>query len=356
MIDYSLLNLEGLALHQVGNKHTGANNFISNSLLELEDENTRILLMEYFLQPFANQTEVFQFIHDADISYNEVYGYCKSIFEAEQEKEKEQLMEMSKNILNHLFLQSNHPHIKIGELFVAYFSELVFEDEITDAIGIFKAERKDSFFQFVHQNENLALQTTEGVSPGKLDKGCLIINTEQENGYRLLMIDNNRYDAEYWKTHFLNIDYAAHHNLQTKQAVQFCKDYSDKIIKKEEGRKEQISFLNQSIDYLEQNENLDWNAFADTLFEDDFQKERFNEHKGNYEEKKNFEFPEEFKVSVPVLNVQKKKIKSQINLDTNIQIKLNFNNPESLERFVEKGFDADRNMSYYKVYFNKETN
>jgi len=351
MIDYALLNLEGLALHQVGNKHTGANNFVSNALLELEDENTRILLMDYFMQPFVDQTEILQFIHDADISYNEIYGYCKSVF-----NEPEQLFEMSKNILNHLYLQSNHPHIKVGEVFVAYFSELVFEDEITDAIGIFKAERKDSFFQFVHQNENLALQTTEGVSPGKLDKGCLIINTEEELGYRVLAIDNNRYDAEYWKKHFLNIDFAEHHSLQTKKAVQFCKDFSNKIVKKEDGRKEQISFLQQSVDYLEQNDKLDWNAFADTIFDDDHQKERFHAHKETYEDQKNFEFPEEFKVSVPVLNVQKKKIKSQINLDTNIQIKLNFNNPESLERFIEKGFDNERNMSYYKVYFNKETN
>ncbi len=351
MIDYALLNMEGLTLHQVGNKHTGANNFVSNKLLELEEENTRILLMEYFLQPFTKETEIFQFIHDADISYNEVYGYCKSVF-----KEPEQLLEMSKNMLNHLYLQSNHPHIKTGELFVAYFSELVFEDEITDAIGIFKAERKDSFFQFELSEELLALETAEGVNPGKLDKGCLIINTEEEQGYRVLSIDTNRYDTEYWKKHFLNIDFAAHHSLQTKKAVQFCKDFSNKIVKKEEGRKEQINFLSQSIDYLEQNENLDWNAFADTLFDDETQKEKFHSHKETYQEQKDFEFPEEFKVSVPVLNVQKKKIKSQINLDTNIQIKLNFNNPESIERFVEKGFDNDRNMSYYKVYFNKETN
>jgi len=351
MIDYSLLNLEGLTLHQVGNKHTGENNFVSNSLLDLEEESTRILLLDYFLKPFTDQTEIYQFVHDADISYNEICGYCKSVF-----KEPEQLLEMSKNILNHLFLQSNHPHIKVGELFVAYFSELVFEDEVTDAIGIFKAERKDSFFQFAHKDNNLALRTTEGVNPGKLDKGCLIINTEEENGYRVLAIDNNRYDAEYWKKHFLNIDFAAHNSLQTKQAVQFCKDFSNKIIKKEDGRKEQISFLQQSVDYLEQNENLDWNAFADTVFDDEHQKERFQNHKENYEDVKNFEFPDEFKVSVPVLNVQKKKIKSQINLDTNIQIKLNFNNHESLERFVEKGYDAERNMSFYKVYFNKETN
>ena len=50
----------------------------------------------------------------------------------------------------------------------------------------------------------------------------------------------------------------------------------------------------------------------------------------------------------------RKKIKNTIELDTNIQIKMDFINPESAERFVEKGWDEERQMYYYLVYFNQE--
>ena len=52
----------------------------------------------------------------------------------------------------------------------------------------------------------------------------------------------------------------------------------------------------------------------------------------------------------------RKKIKNVIQLDTNIQIKMDFINPESAERFVEKGWDEERQMYYYLVYFNREEN
>ncbi|MBC7555548.1 MAG: nucleoid-associated protein, partial [Chryseobacterium sp.] len=49
-----------------------------------------------------------------------------------------------------------------------------------------------------------------------------------------------------------------------------------------------------------------------------------------------------------------KSIKNVINLDTHIQIKLDFINPESAEKYVEKGWDEEKQMYYYLVYFNKE--
>ena len=33
---------------------------------------------------------------------------------------------------------------------------------------------------------------------------------------------------------------------------------------------------------------------------------------------------------------------------------VDFNNPESSKRFIEKGYDDEKGMSYYKVYFNSE--
>jgi len=63
---------------------------------------------------------------------------------------------------------------------------------------------------------------------------------------------------------------------------------------------------------------------------------------------------EAFEVSVPTLMKESKKIKSEIKLDTKINIKLDLTNPDAAEEYLERGFDEEKKMYYYKVYFNSE--
>ena len=61
-----------------------------------------------------------------------------------------------------------------------------------------------------------------------------------------------------------------------------------------------------------------------------------------------------WQITFDPLKKEKKKIKSQINLDTNIQIKLDISDGDSLKENIEKGFDEERKMHFYKVFFNEE--
>ena len=63
---------------------------------------------------------------------------------------------------------------------------------------------------------------------------------------------------------------------------------------------------------------------------------------------------DDFDISKRAVKTAKRKIKSNIKLDTKIQIRLDFNNPESSQDFLEKGFDESKGMHFYKVYFNEE--
>ena len=55
---------------------------------------------------------------------------------------------ISKKITQHLFEQSNHPHIKNGEVYVTYLTNISIDNNVVDAIGIFKSEIKTDFLQF----------------------------------------------------------------------------------------------------------------------------------------------------------------------------------------------------------------
>jgi hypothetical protein len=80
----------------------------------------------------------------------------------------------------------------------------------------------------------------------------------------------------------------------------------------------------------------------------------FKSYKVDKGEKYSIEDVTNFPIANAAVSDARKKIKNVINLDTNIQIKLDFINPESAEKFVEKGWDEEKQMYYYLVYFNKE--
>ncbi|HSO88573.1 MAG TPA: hypothetical protein VLQ91_18615, partial [Draconibacterium sp.] len=62
----------------------------------------------------------------------------------------------------------------------------------------------------------------------------------------------------------------------------------------------------------------------------------------------------QFHVSDPVLKKQKQKFRTEIKLDTHIQIKLDIDAPDAAAEFLELGYDEEKKMKYYKVFFNEE--
>lgn len=52
---------------------------------------------------------------------------------------------------------------------------------------------------------------------------------------------------------------------------------------------------------------------------------------------------------------KEKKIKNVIKLDTKLELKILLDK-ENGTKNIEKGFDTERGMSYYKIYFNEEIN
>ncbi len=62
----------------------------------------------------------------------------------------------------------------------------------------------------------------------------------------------------------------------------------------------------------------------------------------------------QFAVSEIVMKKQKAKIKTEIKLDTNIQIKIDVQAPDAALEYLEKGYDEEKKMQFYKVYFNEE--
>ena len=350
MIKRSRAAISKFIIHKVGNKFNSATNVFSEKQMTFDKESYDLML-PFLLKPFANVTESFRFNHHANVDLNELNNYTSEVF-----KDESTFVEISKHIVNHLYEQSNSAQIKIGDVIIAQFDDIEYKDTVTNAIGIFKIENKIDFFQTYMEEDTLDVFVQKGISTKKLDKGCLIVNSTDGDGKIVLSIDNNNYDAQYWVKHFLNVKPADDSNQHTQDYIQMCNDFSDEIIKEDQGLHEKNKFLAKTVDFFKENEIINIQDYKDVIFEeDDRQKTKFDDYKKHFEEVNNLLVRNQFDVSDIVLKKQKTKLKTEIKLDTHIQIKLDIDAPDAAEEYIEKGYDEEKKMKFYKVYFNEES-
>jgi len=349
MVKRNRATISKFIIHKVGNKFNSATNIFSENVITFDEESYE-LMKPFLLKPFANVSESFRFNHHANIELNELNSYASELF-----KDETSFVEISKHIVNHLFEQSNSAQIKIGDVIIALFEDIEYKDIMTQAVGIFKIVNKINFFQTYMEEDTLDVYVQKGISTKKLDKGCLIINSSDEEGKVILSVDTNNYDAQYWLNNFLNVKYANDNNQHTQNYLEMCKDFSEDIIKEDFGNHEKSKFLAKTVDFFKSNDDININDFKEEIFEENEEyKSLFDDYKKEFETVNDVLVRNQFAVSDIVLKKQKQKIKTEIKLDTNIQIKLDIDAPDAANEYLEKGFDEEKKMKYYKVFYNEE--
>jgi hypothetical protein len=350
MVTYFETKLDRLAIHRVGNKLHEEYFVLSDKLLSIEDELLNNLVMQYFLNPFEKLNEVFHFTHSTgDLNLNEVYSFCSKIF-----NDPAVFLECSQQAAQFLFHTANHPKIKGGELYVAYFKDLQLEGELLDAVGIFKSETKEAFLKIaVEQNQfNLAYEEA-GINLNKLDKGCLVFNTNKEEGYIVMAVDhtNRSSDAVYWKDNYLQLKIRNDNFNKTNSALQVYKNFvTNKLDDEFElSKADKIDLLNKSMKYFKEKEVFDIDDFSQEVIGNPQAIDSFKSYTKAYEQEFDTPIADNFDISAPAVKKQSKVFKSILKLDKNFHIYIH-----GSKELIEKGFDEDRVMNYYKVYFKEE--
>jgi len=349
MINLYSAHIASLSIHRVGNKSRNEPILLSEEIYKTDDEITP-LLKEFFLKPFRDKEEnYFKFGNEADVEFNELYTIASEIF-----ANPDSIHERSKKITKHLYDQSMHPHIKSGEVYIAFLEGLQIDNEKVNGIGIFKSELKQDFLQFSEKENQLEAFLQQGVNLNKLDKGCLIFDVKKEEGYKILSVDSNRYDARYWLESFLAVDACEDDNFRTKKYLKFCQDFAKDVVLPAEDKKQEVLFMNRAVNHFAKNDNFEESSFMNEVIDNPDLIPEFNNYKIEKAPKYSIEDLTTFPIANTAVTAARKKIKNVINLDTNIQIKLDFINSDSADKFVEKGWDEEKQMYYYLVYFNKE--
>jgi hypothetical protein len=168
MLDFSDSLLEQTLVHFIGSSDTDEL-ILSDKPIDLGNELLRNLLRDYFLSHFRSNG-FYSFAHESSLELNELFAYCSAFFEGTKD-----LVEVSQALARHLKHVSTHPNIQAGELYVVSLRSCVVDDEMADAIGIFKSETKDKFLKINRAGRKLAFPASLAPIPSGSTRGVLFL-------------------------------------------------------------------------------------------------------------------------------------------------------------------------------------
>ena len=345
ILEISEAELIRLVTHQVGNKSNDEGIKISHDTSSYNEETT-LYLIQYFLQSFKSE-EFYQFDHSVNLDMNEIYSLVKSIF-----ADKNNFITKSQDIAKLLYDSSTLPNIKTGECNIAYFSQIALSGKNIEAIGIFKSETDTPFIKMIPADKKFLIQHDFGFDLKSIDKGCLIFNTEESSGYRILIVDNtNRtFDAQYWSRDFLQVKAVSDNYHYTKQFMNLTKSFLTEHLPEEFelSKTDKIDFMNRSVEYFKTNEAFDKEDFEENVFQDENLIDSFRKYDQNFREINNLDLIDSFEISSQAVRRQARVFKSVLKLDKNFHVYIHGD-----KSLILKGRESD-GRKYYKIYYNQE--
>jgi len=337
MIHLYNTQIDQLYIHKVGNKCRKEELFLSKDPYQISDE-IRPILREFFFKPFREKEEKYFKFSDENPFSHLIVPYNTSL---------------SEDIAEHLYNQGNHPHIKAGEVYICELSNIEIDNELFNGIGVFKSELKYDFIEFNKTESRLDLILKQGVNLDKLDKGAIIVKENNKTGFKILYIDSNKYDSKYWAENFLNLEELEDDHYNTRNYLKFCEGFGKDVVKPGYDKHEEVKFINDVYAHFAERDEFIEAEFVDQVLEESLQPD-FEKYKNEVGFNFNVYGLQDFAISNETVTDCRKKLKGEINLDTGLSIKID-KGTQAAAKYLEKGWDEEKQMYYYLAYFNKET-
>jgi len=345
MLYFHDATIKGVAIHTVGNKSLDEFYVLSDNLLSFDNDEHGVL-MTFFSQPFAKLDQVQQLFHNSDIVFNITYARAFDFFKGNVE-----LMRTSKFLAEHLYDVSTHPRIRGGEFYTVHFTGVVFEGEEFEAIGLFKSDNREMYAK-VQVGSEVVCEFSQAINPYQIDKAALIIRSKTSDGYTVLIPElKSTVDRQYWKDEFLQVIARNDNNLKT---TSFLKVYKNFVTGKLDETYEldvadKAELLNNGLKYFKEHEAFECEEFTHEVLGGEATINLFMDYLSEVVEEYEMPIPESFSISSKAVKKAQSAYKSVIKLDKNFHLYVH-----GKRELLEKGYDEEKGMSYYKVYFENE--
>lgn len=326
--------IKAAVVQRVGNKSNEDGVSFSDSLCQLDG-------VEEYLLEVINASFKFddwrQFYYIDDLELNPAYRFVSKIFENESA-----IIKQANNLARHLYEQSIHPNIKIGEFYVVLLEGCEVDGVETNAIGLFKSELHETVLTVKMENNRLVLSPEIGMSLKKLEKGCIVFNVEKEKGYKVVVVDNtlSNKDAYYWVDNFLHVRNCDDDYHQTERLTEMCKGFVEKV--SAQSALDGAIIAKKATDVLKSEETMTVDSLAELICQTDEQKEEFAAYRQSFEEE-NGALNEEVVLVKKAVNYKPVSRMNVLKIGTDFEVKVL--NPEAR---IEQG--EDKNGKWWKLY------
>ena len=248
---------------------------------------------------------------------------------------------------------SEHPNIKSGELYITRLSQCFIDGDVVDAVGIFKSENKETYLKVFPKGDGFDIESESGININKLDKGCIIFNKEQEEGYVATVVDvsNKNGEAAYWTDGFLGL--AARHDsfFNTEHAINLCRGFVTEYLPSEYEmtKADQAELLSKTSDYMKEYKQFDVNKYANDVIGNNELQEKFEDYRFQYEKDFDMDFSDNFAISEQAFRKGQRGFRSILKLDKNFTVYIHGSHNR-----IEQGEDEDTGLKYYKFLYDNE--
>ncbi|HCQ38488.1 MAG TPA: hypothetical protein DIV39_04985 [Verrucomicrobiales bacterium] len=347
-IGFKKASVGEVVLARVGNRINEQPLETSREVCEIRKED-QDQFSQLILKPFRSHVR-YRFDHHASLDRNETFSCVRDIFSGESS-----FLEKGCELARRLYAKTDRPNIKAGDLCIARISNAMVSKEPVEALCILKSETVEPFLSISSDQGDLRITTEHGINPDKIDKGCLILNVDEPNGYHVLTFDRAGAQSRFWLQEFLGVRLFTDDSMLTTQvadlAVSFLQGEKSPVTGEGDGVTEKTVAANRAIEFFENRDHFSMQEFEEeVLRKDPAMVSQFKEYKASYE-KDHQPLSEDFGISPGELTKVRKKVGGVMKFDTGVEVRLL---PDFQDGTIERGFDEARAMGFLKVYFNSK--
>lgn len=330
-------NIKAAIVQRVGNKSNEDGVSFSDDFCKMEG------VEEPFLKLINNSFKFDdwkQFYYIDDLELNPTYRFVTKIFDDET-----CMVQQAKNLARHLYEQSIHPNIKIGEFYVMLLDNCEVDGEPTRAIGLFKSEVREAVLTVKMEKNRLVLSSEMGMSLKKLEKGCVVFNVDKENGYKVAVVDNtgSNTDAHYWLDNFLHVKNCNDDYHETERLMEMCTGFVAQL--KERSVLDSAVVARKTAEVFSTGESIQVDDLGRIICKNEEQKQAFETYRQNFEQVFG-DFAEGVNVVKKATNNKPVKRMNTIKLGSDFEVKVL--KPEAK---IEGGIDKKSGKKYYTLYY-----
>lgn len=330
-------NIKAAVVQRVGNKSNEDGVSFSDDVCQMDGVEEPFLKLINASFKFDDWK---QFYYIDDLELNPTYRFVTKIFDDES-----CIVQQANNLARHLYEQSIHPNIKIGEFYVVLLDNCEVDDEPAQAIGLFKSEVREAVLTVKMEKNRLVLSSETGMSLKKLEKGCIVFNVDKDNGYKVAVVDNtgSNTDAHYWVDNFLHVRNCNDDYHETERLMEMCTGFVQLL--KEESEVDSAFTAKKTSEILKTNETLQMDDLADMICQNEEQKQAFESYRQSYEEEYG-DFAEEINLVKKAISRKPVSRMNVLKLGNDFEVKVL--NPDAE---IESGKDEVSGKRYCKLYY-----